>query len=103
MNPDLYLNLPLSCCFVTPDLSGWFYGRRSTCPIRLIIQRHVGGKHVLEDRFGRRTGVGRTRGGRCLIKGGLFWVLVVGAVGFGIYFLVKAMSGSDDNSPASRF
>ncbi|BAH33455.1 MULTISPECIES: hypothetical protein [Rhodococcus] len=37
-----------------------------------------------------------------LIKG-LFWVLVVGAVGFGIYFLVKAMSGSDDNSPASRF
>ena len=34
-----------------------------------------------------------------LIKG-LFWVLVVGAVGFGIYFLVKAMSGSDDNSPA---
>lgn len=37
-----------------------------------------------------------------LIKG-LFWVLVVGAVGFGIYFLVKAMSGTDDNSHASRF
>ncbi|MDI9918828.1 MULTISPECIES: hypothetical protein [unclassified Rhodococcus (in: high G+C Gram-positive bacteria)] len=36
-----------------------------------------------------------------LIKG-LFWVLVIGAVGFGIYFLVKAMSGNDENSPASR-
>ncbi|MGC0363668.1 fatty acid desaturase [Rhodococcus sp. 27YEA15] len=37
-----------------------------------------------------------------LIKG-LFWLVVVGVIGAGIYFLVKAMSGSDDNSSASRF
>ncbi|WP_185993182.1 hypothetical protein [Rhodococcus sp. KBS0724] len=36
-----------------------------------------------------------------LIKG-LFWILVVGALGVGIYFLVKAMSGNDENSPVSR-
>lgn len=36
-----------------------------------------------------------------LVKG-LFWILVVGAVGVGIYFLVKAMSGNDMNTPAPR-
>ncbi|MFZ2177587.1 MAG: hypothetical protein WAW17_26885 [Rhodococcus sp. (in: high G+C Gram-positive bacteria)] len=36
-----------------------------------------------------------------LIKG-LFWILVVGAVVFGLYLLYKAMSGSGENSDVTR-
>lgn len=37
-----------------------------------------------------------------LVKG-LFWILVVSAIVFGAYLLFKAMTGSDDTTPTTRF